>query len=811
MADRQKSLTEEYEKLPIGDVLGRLDVNADKGLSSESVKRKLLEFGYNEVTEKKGSALLGFAKRFWGMTPWMLEITIALSYILHRYVDLVVIAVLLVMNAVLGFIQERQAARAVESLKWKLNVQARVLRDGRWSEVPARNLAPGDVVRVRSGDYVPADLKVIEGGAEVDQSALTGESYAVGKKRGDVLYSGSVVRNGEVTCVTVSTGIRTYFGRTAELVRVARPRLYVEEVIASLLMWLLSLVVALLSIAVAVSWIRGVNLLDILPLLLVLLVSSIPVALPTMFTVTMALGSRELSRKGVLVTRLSASQDAAMMDVLCVDKTGTITSNKLSVTEVKAFDGFTDDDVLICGALASQEANQDPIDLAFLAAAERKKLGIGEYTRMAFLPFDPSRRRTEATVEKNGKRTRVAKGSVAMIASLCGYDSNSIVALEEELGLFANKGCRTIAVATGLEGQKMALAGVAALYDAPRPESAGLIAELRRFGVSTKMLTGDALPVAREVARQAGLMGDVLGMPRLMEAKDGNLELKSMIEHSDGFAGVFPEDKYAIVKSLQQTGHIVGMTGDGVNDAPALRQAEVGIAVSNATDIAKGAASAVLTHEGLSEIMELVKIGREIHLRIATWIMNKIIKTFEIVVFLVLSYLLTGIYVISAYEIVLMLFLVDFVTISLSTDNARPGLRPEKWDLAALAQISISLGLLIVAESFGLLFIGLRYLRLGEATGLHTFVLCMLIFGGMFTIFVVREKGYFWRSRPSNILLLAIAGDMIVTAVISILGIPGLTPIPAADVLLVIAWYFVFALSVNDLIKVQVLSRLVRA
>ncbi|OPY25323.1 MAG: Copper-exporting P-type ATPase B [Methanocella sp. PtaU1.Bin125] len=808
MIEGQKSPTETYKALSTGDALKRLGADPATGLSGESVRERVREYGYNEVPEKKQSAVTNFLKRFWGLTPWMLELTIVLSYILHRYVDLVVIAFLLVMNAVLGFYQEQQATRAVESLKQKLNVRARVLRDKVWALMPARDLVPGDIVRVRSGDFVPADIKVVEGNTEVDQSALTGESYSVEKKDGDILYSGSIVRRGESTGAVVSTGVRTYFGRTAQLVRIAKPRLYVEKVITGLLKWLLSLVIILLAIAFIVSYIRGISLLEILPLALVLLVSSIPVALPTMFTVTMALGSLALVKKGVLVTRLSATQDAAMMDELCVDKTGTITSNKLTIADIRAAGSHTKDEVILYGALASREANRDPIDLAFIEAARGHGLDIGGYREIQFIPFDPAARRTESTVEKDGVQLRATKGAVTTIAALCGLDSKSMETLEKEMNVFAARGYRTLAIAAEKDGSKMGLIGVAALYDAPRPESAKLIAALRDHGITTRMLTGDALPVATEVAKEIGLGAEIVRMGDLKKLRASSPEkAEEIIARSNGFAEIYPEDKYLIVKDLQAHRHVVGMTGDGVNDAPALRQAEVGIAVSNATDIAKGAASAVLTHEGLSDILELVRTGRQIHQRITTWILNKIIKTFEIVIFVVLAFLVTGEYVVSAFVIVLLLFLIDFVTIAISTDNVRPSVRPERWDMAALVRVAVVLGTFMVIESFGLLFIAMRYLGLTVATGLHTFALDMLLFGGMFTILVVRERGHFWASMPGPILLAALAGDIVVTSVISIAGIPGLVPIPATHVLLALGWYFVFALVVNDFIKTNVLHR----
>ncbi|MDI6896594.1 plasma-membrane proton-efflux P-type ATPase [Methanocella conradii] len=795
-------LVSDFSAAPVEEALRKLDTSLETGLTSDEAKKRLAEVGHNEVPEKKKNAALSFLKRFWGLTAWTLELTILISYVLGRPLDLIVIAALLIVNAVLGFAQEWQAERAVEALKQKLSIRARVLRDGGWSIVPARELVPGDVVRVRAGDFVPADVKIIDGEVEVDQSALTGESLPAGKKAGDILYSGSLAKKGEATGVTILTGTRTYFGRAAQLVQVARPKLYVETVITGLLERLLALVIVLLSLAFVASYLRGVSLLGLLPLALVLLVSSIPVALPAMFTVTMALGSLELAKKGVLVTRLSASQDAAMMDILCADKTGTITMNRLSVAYMVEIGSHSEDDVALYGALASQEANQDPIDLAFIAEARRKGLSLEGYAQKKFTPFDPSTRRTEATIEKDGEEFTVVKGAALTIAGLCNIGGAEIADIEARVDSFAKKGYRVVAVAKGgMRGFE--LVGMTALHDPPRPDSAKLIDELRGMGISTKMLTGDSLPIAREVAKEVGIGENISGMEGLKGM--GINRARDAIEKSDGFAGVYPEDKYLIVKALQAKKHVVGMTGDGVNDAPALKQAEVGIAVSSATDVARGAASVVLTEEGLHAIVSLVRVGRMIHQRIVTWILNKIIKTFEIVVFVVAAYLITGVYVVGAFEIVLLLFLIDFVTISIAADNARPSLRPETWELGPLVKASVLLGVLMVSESLALLYIAIRLLHLTDATGLRTFTFCMLIFGGLFTIFMVRERGYFWNSRPSNILLAAIGGDMLVTTIVSVFGIPGLMPIPLAYVLIAWAWYLLFALLINDAMKVRVL------
>ncbi len=398
-----------------------LNVDVAKGLTSDQVKERQRHYGRNEVAEKQPNPVLAFAKKFWGLTAWMLEVAIVLSFVLGNYLDLYIIAALLLVNAILGFIQERQATRAVAVLKQKLQIKARLLRDGVWQTLNSAEVVPGDIIRVRMGDFIPADFKILEAQVTVDQSAITGESLPIDKKDGDIVYSGSLVRKGEVTGVITATGVHTYFGKTTQLVLLAKPKLHMEGVISSLMKWLLVLVVSLLVFTAVVSWVRGVNLLDVVSLSLVLLVSAIPVALPTMFTITMALGSFELARKGILVTRLSASEDAALMDVLCADKTGTITENKLSIADIAELNKYTRDDALIFGALASQKANQDPIDLAFFSALEDKKIKLDEYEQKKFIPFDPSTRKTEAIVERKGETFRVIKGAVSAVMQACGY------------------------------------------------------------------------------------------------------------------------------------------------------------------------------------------------------------------------------------------------------------------------------------------------------------------------------------------------------------------------------------------------------
>ncbi len=787
----------------VEDAVKALGSNLNHGLKEADAADRIKQYGFNEVPEKRLNPAFLFAKKFWGITAWMLEAIIVLSWILGKTSDLYVVAGLLFLNSVIGFSQEQKASSAVETLKKRLQVNARTLRNSEWKIVPARELVPGDVVRVRPGDFVPADVKVAVGELGVDQSALTGESAEVERKVGDVLYSSSVVRRGEATCLVVFTGTKTYYGRTTELVQVARPKLHIEEVVSKVVKWLLLIVATFLGLAIIISVLKGINLLEILPLMLVLLLGAVPVALPAMFTVSMAVGSLDLAKKKVLVTRLTASEDAASMDILCVDKTGTITMNRLSIANVMPMNGSTKQETIQCGALASQEANQDPIDLAFIAAAKQENLMDDSFAQKTFIPFDPKTRRTEALVQKGEREFRVMKGAVNVVAKSCGLDDNSIESLEQKIEDFVKKGHRILAVAKADDNSQFRLVGLVTLYDAPRLDSKKLIGELGKLGISVKMLTGDALAIAKEVAKDVGLGENLVRMRDLADFEKGNSsKAAELAEESDGFAEIFPEDKFTIVRDLQAGGHMVGMTGDGVNDAPALRQAEVGIAVSNAVDVAKGAASVVLTGEGLSSIVDLIENGRMIFERINTWILNKITRTILKTCFIVLAFVFTGRYVVSASAMLLMMFMTDFVKISLSTDNVSWSKKPSKWNITGLVKVATVLGLIMVAEAFGLLYVGFTFFDLLlDDQALSTFVFELLLFFALFSIIVVRERSHFWNSVPSRTMFTAIVLDMVVAALISTFGIPGLTPLPLTITLTVIGYSFVFSLLINDYIK----------
>ena len=772
------------------------------GLSAAEAAARLASDGPNEVAEEKPHRLRRFAAKFWSLSAWMIEAIALLSAFLGKWTDCAVAVGLLVVNAVIGFLQEQRASAAVAALRSRLQVQARVLRDGTWRLVAARDLVCGDIVRLRAGDFVPADVTLADGTLRVDQSALTGESREITRAKGETVFSGSVVRQGEATGETAATGARTYYGRTTQLVETARPKLHVEEVVRRVVRWLFLIVGVLLASALAAAIDTGTPLLDIGPLALVLLMGAVPVALPVMFTVSMAVGSVELARQGALVTRLAAAEDAANMDVLCADKTGTLTFNRLSFAGATPQPGFAADDVLRIGALASNAANQDPIDRAFLNAAGERNLLPPDARVVSFAPFSPATRRTEAVIESGGTRIRAVKGALRTVADAAKIGGADLAALEAQAETAARQGYRVLAVARAEGDGNLRLVGTALLYDAPRPDSRKLIDDLRSLGVAVKMLTGDALPVAQQIAGQLGL-GEVARAPELRAA---GAKAVDAIERAGGFAEIFPEDKFAIVQGLQAAGRVVGMTGDGVNDAPALRQAEVGIAVGGATDVAKGAASVVLTNEGLGSIVALVRSGRAIYQRVLTWIINKISRTILKSGFVVAAYLVTGRLVISALGILVLTFMTDFAKIALSTDRVRPSQQPESWNIGPLAWLGALLGLVMLVEALGLLAWAWHGFRLeASGHGLRTFSFETLLAFAVFSIVSIRERRAFWSSPPSTTMAAALCADAAAGILLSFTGLGEMRPLPPGETAAIFAYAAACCLVVNDAVKIACL------
>jgi H+-transporting ATPase len=744
---------------PVHEAPQSVAVKIPAGLSAKEARRRLAEYGPNEVAEKKTHPVAGFLSKFWAPVPWMLEVTVVLELVLGKRDEAIIIGVLLVFNAALGFFQERNAAQALSILRQRLSIQARVLRDGSWQALPARELVPGDVVYVRVGDLVAADLRLVGGEVLLDQSALTGESNPVEALAGATAYAGTTVKRGEATGEVTATGPRTYFGKTAELVRTSRTPGHLQEIIFAIIKYLVALDVALIALLLVYTFFTGIPLAEILPFSLMLLVASVPVALPATFTLASALGTRELAGRGVLVSRLSAIEEAAAMDVLASDKTGTITRNELSLAAVRARAPYSDEDVLRLAALACDEATQDPIDLAVLKSARERGVVSRKEERLKFIPFDPATKRSEALVLEGSETRRVVKGAPLVVAQLVAGDGD----FASEVDALAGQGYRVLAVAEGPQ-DGLRLAGLLAFLDPPREDSAALIGHLHDLGVRVVMVSGDGLATAKTVAAQVGITGPACAPDHLRAGPE------AAAADCDVFGGVLPEDKHLLVRALQRAGHIVGMTGDGVNDAPALKQAEVGVAVANATDVAKAAASVVLTNPGLVDIVAAVETSRRIYQRMLTYTLNKIIKTIEIAVFLSLGVVLTRTLIVTPLLIVLLLFTNDFVTMSIATDRVSFSQKPDRWQIRTLVLTALPLALLTVLLSFAVLFAGRNLLHLALPQ-LQTLVFLLLVFSGQGTVYLVRERHHLWHSRPSRWLLLSSSADIAVVTLLAARGI----------------------------------------
>jgi H+-transporting ATPase len=749
------------------------------GLTTAEAARRLQQYGANALPEEHPRPLLEFVKKLWGPVPWMLEVAIILEVVLDKYVEGIVIGALLIFNAIIGTIQEKRSQDALAVLKQELRLTARVLRDGTWQPLPADQLVPGDVIHVRMGDLVPADLNLTEGTVSLDQSALTGESLPVEAEPGQPAYTGTTVKHGEATGNVVATGIHTKFGKTAELVRLAKTKSHLQEIVLSIVRYLVIIDGFIAVVVLAVALLGGVSFRDIVPFVLILMVASVPVALPATFTIATALGAQELARKGVLVTRLAAVEEAAAMDVLCSDKTGTITANSLAVATVLPYPPATEADVLAAAAMASDDRTQDPIDLAILAEASAKHAAPDPSSRLSFVPFDSATKRSEATYQQGKDEIHAAKGAPRWIAPLCTSPAETMGQDEAQL---AAQGHRVLAIAAGTDNT-LQLTGLIALHDPPRADSQNLIKRLKAAGIRIIMVTGDGLATARAVAASVGIGERACGPERLRSGPQASSD--DQIDNCDVIAEVLPEDKFALVQALQARGHTTGMTGDGVNDAPALKQAQVGVAVANATDVAKAAASMVLTQPGLGNIVAAVEESRRIYQRMLTYTLNKIIKTVNIVLFLSLGFIFTRDFVVTPLLIVLMMFANDFATMSIATDRVVPSPKPDRWNIRSLIVASIAIGTLIVALSFLVWWLGADVWHLSMKAQ-QTLNFVMLVFSGQGTIYLVRERRHFWRSRPSRILLISSVADLIVIGLLAGFGVL-MTAIPVSIIAATVA------------------------
>jgi len=730
-----------------------------EGISEVEARLRLQRDGPNAISEAPRSKLALLGGKLWGPVPWLLEAAVILELALGNYVQAAIITVLVATDALLSFREEGGAQEALALLKERLGVEARVRRDGTWRSTPAEELVTGDVVHIRQGDLVPADLLLLSGDVALDQSSLTGESVTVTASKESPAYSGSMVVRGEATGLVRATGARTYFGRTAELVSSSHAPGRLEQLIMGFVKALLALDVLLVATVLLDGVFRHLAWSEMLPFAVILVVAAVPVALPTTFTLASALGSRELADKGVLVTRLAAIEEAAGMEVLCSDKTGTITENRLAVSRVLAY-GEKEDHVLQAAAAASDPATQDPLDVAILAEqSERGLPPLG--TGLDRIPFDPATKRSEATVEAPGGALRYMKGAPQVLAEMCeGIVTGSV---QKDVARLAGTGARVLGVAEGPVRGPFRLVGLVALADPPRPDSERLVDRLRSLGVRVVMVTGDGLATARATARQVGIGERACGADTL---RGGAGERLAADDACDVYAEVLPEDKLTLVSRLQAAGVVVGMTGDGVNDAPALRQAEVGIAVSNATDVAKAAASLVLTESGLENVVTGVEVSRRIHERMLTYTLNKITKTLQVSIFLSLAILVFGQFATTPLLVVLLLLTNNFATMSLATDRVSTPGQPERWGVAGLVVASASLALPLILFSFGVWFAGKLGLAL-DLSQLQTMVFVWLVSSAQATIYSVRERRHFWHSYPSTWLAASSTADMIAVVVLA--------------------------------------------
>jgi H+-transporting ATPase len=764
---------------------------AAKGLTSDEAHARLEKDGPNAMPDASAHPLRNAMAKFWAPVPWLLEASIVLELVLHKYYEAAVIAALLVFNAALAYFQESRAQATLAALKSRLALNASVERDGAWKTVPAAELVTGDLVKLSLGGVVAADVHLTGGSVELDQSMLTGESLPIDAGPGADTFAGALVRRGEATAVVTATGVRTKFGRTAELVRTAHVVSTQQKAVLKIVRNLAIFNGVVILVMGVYAYFHAMPWSEIVPLLLTSVLAAIPVALPATFTLAAALGARSLAKLGVLPTRLSAVDEAASIDVLCSDKTGTLTLNALSVTSVRSMPGFDEAHVLGLAALTSSEGGQDPVDAAIRSAASHKP--ASDLPKLvAFVPFDPVKKTSEATAtDAKGGAERIVKGAYTAVVALAA-PSPAAAAIADEL---EKQGFRVLAVAAGPPAA-IQIAGLIALSDPPRTDSVSLISELHTLGVRTVMVTGDAPVTAAIVAHAVGLNGAV--------CPPGKLPAAIKPEDFAVFAGVLPEGKFDLVKAYQKSGHTVGMCGDGANDAPALRQAQIGIAVSTATDVAKSAAGVVLTEAGLGGIVSAVKEGRITFQRILTYTLNSVMKKI-LQVLLPVGLVMTGHAVLTPMLMVIVMITGDFLAMSLTTDRVSPSPMPNSWQIGRITGAGVILGACFLAFSTALLAVGKFELHLGIAA-LQTLSVVGIVFGSQATTYVIRGRQHLWGLRPSIWLVLSSVADVSIISTLAVLGI-AMAPLPLA----VIACEFAAAIgfgAILDVVKIPVFGRL---
>jgi len=785
----------------------RSDLN---GLSKAGAQARLAFYGPNTIQEKHKSALLKFLSYFWGPIAWMIEIAAILSAVVHDMEDMVIILVLLFFNAIVGFWQEYQAGNAIAQLKKNLALKARVLRDGQWLSIDASHLVPGDQVKIRLGDVVPADIALLEGDyLSIDQSALTGESLPVDKRTGDLIYSSSIAKQGEMTGVVTSTGAHTYFGKTAKLVSSAKTVSHFQKAVMHIGDYLIFISLALVVVLVLVGLERQLPVMELVQFALILTVASIPVALPAVLSVTMAVGAIKLAKLKAIVSRLESIEELAGMDILCSDKTGTLTQNKLTLGKPVMFNGANEHGVILTAALASDAENPDAIDTAILHQLDDEKI-LGDFHQQHFIPFDPVQKRTEVTIKPlEGHLFKVSKGAPQVVLDLCLPAASMRVQAEQTVNEFALKGYRALGVAKTDEEGRWIFLGILSLFDPPREDAATTIQEAKDHGVDIKMVTGDNIAIAKQIAGELGLGQNILLAEQIIKAKDNEDIIHNVAqcaERADGFAQVFPEHKYWLVKDLQANNHLIGMTGDGVNDAPALKQADVGIAVSGATDAARAAADLVLTGTGLSVIINAIEEARRIFERMNAYAIYRITETIRIMLFMVTAILVYNFYPITAVMIILLALLNDLPILTIAKDNTWLSPTPVRWDMRKVLTIATVLGIVGVTQTFLVLIIAKNYFHV-SLEQLQTIIFLKLAVAGHLTLLVTRTRRFFLASPyPAPILLFAIISTQTVSTLIAGFGW-FVTPISWEYIGLIWAYCLVWVF-INDGVKLLVYRHL---
>jgi H+-transporting ATPase len=820
--------TDQFAAQPVEQTLGELTVNRSSGLTKDDAAKRLERYGFNEVEEKEESLWHRIFRRFWGPIPWMIEVAAILSAVVGKWEDFCIILIMLLVNAGLDFFQERRALNALKVLKQGLVKEVTVWRDGAFTVVPVRELVPGDIVKLRIGNVVPADVQLLDGDyLLIDQASLTGESLPVHKKIGDAAYANTIVKQGEMLAVVVNTGMRTNFSNVVALVAKAQreERSHFQRMVIQIGNFLILITLALVLLIVMVSLFRHEAILEIARFALVLSVAAIPVALPAVLSVTMAVGAVNLARHQAIVSKLTAIEELAGVDIFCSDKTGTLTKNEMQVAEPVVLPGFSERDLFLIAALASRRENNDPIELPIYAylAKTVPDADLAAYRQINFVPFDPVRKRTDAQIEHDGKRFQAVKGAAQVLIKLAELDDEHARKLNETVDELAGKGYRTLAVGRKQGDGPLQLIGLIPLYDPPREESKAVIDEMQHFGVKVKMVTGDNLAIAKEIGRMLGLQSRAIRSAQLSGAASNELlalleslstaiyqrlkgevpmqearrfaagvmdELQSlfdtrllereflhthesaiieMIEEVDIFAEVVPEDKFRIVDTLQKGGHIVAMTGDGVNDAPALKRADCGFAVSNATDAARAAADIILTAPGLGVINEAMKQSRITFARMKSYATFRIAETIRIILFMTLSIVVFNFYPITALMIILLALLNDIPILAIAYDNTRVHTAPVRWQMRDLLTISTLLGVAGVVASFLLYFILHEHGFKNDF--IQTLLFLKLIIAGHSTLYVTRSEGWFWqRPWPAPLLFGATFGTEILGTLIAVYG-----------------------------------------